>query len=114
MFSIEFLRQFRIGGYAVFDFAVSFLGMYLLAPLLSKIFLKLRIDIPKRNWLFLTVPISVAAHLLVGTITPMTRNFFDPNGHYILKIVVLGLLFFGLQNIKIVKVASDNISKNQP
>lgn len=102
MLSIEFLRQFRIGGYAVFDFAASFLAIYLLAPLLSKLFLKLRIEIPKINWLFLTLPISIIAHLLVGRITPMTRNFLDVGGHFILKILMLSLLFFGLRNIKIV------------
>lgn len=50
MILIEFLRQFRFGGYAIFDFVIAFLGIYLLSPLLSKIFLKFRIDIPKQNW----------------------------------------------------------------
>ena len=100
---IEFLRQFRLGEYAVFDFAVSFLGMYLLSPLLSKVFRKLRIDIPKLNWLFLTLPISIFAHLLVGNITPMTRDFVDIQGHYSLKILILGLLVLGIRGIKIVK-----------
>lgn len=103
MFSITYLRQFRIGEYAIFDFAVSFLAVYLLAPLLSKLFLKLRINIPKYNWLILTVPISILVHLLVGKITPMTKNFLDLNGHYILKIVIIGLLVLGLRGIKIVK-----------
>ncbi|MBU0577776.1 hypothetical protein KKF73_04385, partial [Patescibacteria group bacterium] len=86
---IEFLRQFRISGYAVFDFVVAFLGIYLLSPLLSKIFLKLRIDIPRKSWLFLTLPIGIAVHLLVGEMTPMTKNFLDINSHYILKILIL-------------------------
>ncbi|MBU0546506.1 hypothetical protein KKA13_04625 [Patescibacteria group bacterium] len=77
--------------------------MYLLAPLLSKLFLKLRINIPKRNWLFLTLPIGVVVHLLVGKITPMTKYFLDIHGHYILKIIILGLFFLGLRGIKIVK-----------
>jgi len=103
MTTIEFLRQFRIGGYAIFDFVVAFLGIYLLSPLLSKIFLKFKIIIPKSNWVFLTLPIGILAHLIVGNITPMTRNFIDINGHYILKILILILLFFGLRNIKIIK-----------
>jgi len=103
MIPIEFLRQFRFGGYAIFDFTAVFLGMYLLSPLLSKIFLKLRIDIPKKNWLFLALPIGILAHLIVGNITPMTRNFFDVHGHYILKVLIICLLFFGLKRIKIVK-----------
>lgn len=103
MIPIEFLRQFRLGGYAIFDFVVSFLGIYLLSPLLSKLFLKLKINIPKRNWLFLTLPLSILFHLLVKNITPMTKNFLDLNGHYILKIIILTSLFFGLKGIKIVK-----------
>ena len=103
MISIEFLRQFRLGGYAIFDLAVAFLGIYLLSPLLSKIFLKLGIDIPKLNWLFLTLPIDIIVHLLVGQTTLMTKNFLDINGHYILKILILSLLIFGIKGIKIVK-----------
>jgi len=103
MIPIEFLRQFRLGEYAIFDFAVAFIGIYLLSPWLSKIFLKLRINIPKRNWLFLTLPIGVLTHLLVGQMTPMTRDFINLNDHYLLKIIILGLLVFGIRGIKITK-----------
>lgn len=103
MFILGFLRQFRFSGYAIFDFVIAFLGIYLLSPLLSKILLKIKIDVPKKNWLFLTLPISLLIHLLVGKITPMTKNFFSPNSHYILKILILGLLFLGIKDIKIIK-----------
>lgn len=101
--TLDFLRQFRIAEYAIFDLAVSFLGIYLLSPLLSKLFLKLGINVPKTNWLFLTLPIGIIAHLLVGTITPMTANFLDLRDHYILKIIILVSLFFGIKGIKMVK-----------
>jgi len=100
---VEFLRQFRIGGYAIFDFAVAFLGIYLLSPLLSKIFLKFSIDVPKQNWLFLTLPIGILVHLLIGNMTPMTKALMDIHGHYILKIVMLILLVLGIKGIKIIK-----------
>jgi len=103
MATIEFLRQFRLAGYAIFDIVVSIIGIYLLSGLLSKLFLKIRVSIPKKNWLFLTLPIGILAHLLVGRITPMTQNFFDIHSNYILKILILGLLFFGLKGIKIIK-----------
>jgi hypothetical protein len=103
MSTLEFLRQFRILDYAVFDFVVSFLGIYLLSPLLSKLFLKIRLDIPKKNWLFLTLPIGILSHLLVGSITPMTADFLNINNHYILKIIILILSFFGIKGIKIIK-----------
>lgn len=101
--TIEYLRSFRLGGYAIFDFVVAFLGIYLLSPLLSKIFLKLRINIPKRNWLFLTLPISIVSHLIAGQITPITQNFLDPHNHYFLKIIILTLLILGIKDIKIIK-----------
>lgn len=102
MIPIEFLRQFRLGGYAIFDFLAVFIGMFLLAPLLSKIFLKLKIKIPQKNWLFLALPIGIATHLLVGKITPMTEDFINLHDHYVLKILVIGLFGMGLLNIKII------------
>jgi hypothetical protein len=109
MIPIEFLRQFRLGEYAIFDLALAFLGIYLLSPLLSKIFLKIRIDIPKISWVFLTLPIGIITHLLFGKMTPMTRNFLDIHDHYILKIIIIGLLLLGLKDIKMVKKAEKNI-----
>ena len=100
---IEDLRQYRLGGYAIFDFAVAFLGIYLLSPFLSKLFLKLNIDIPKRNWLFLALPIGIFTHLLVGKTTPMTEDFLNIHSHYILKILIVGLLIIGIKGIKIIK-----------
>jgi len=102
MIPIEYLRQFRFNGYAIFDFAAVFIGMYLLAPLLSKLFLKFRIEIPKNNWLFLALPIGIVTHLLVGKITPMTRDFINLHDHYILKIIIISLLVMGFRGVKIV------------
>ena len=103
MIPIDFLRQFRFGGYAIFDLLVAFIGIYLLSGLLSKLILKIRIKIPRQNWIFLTLPLGILVHLLVGRITPMTKDFFNINSHYLLKIIVLVLLFFGLRGIKIIK-----------
>jgi hypothetical protein len=105
MIPIEFLRQFRLGEYAIFDFAIAFLGIYLLSPILSKIFLKFHIDIPKKSWLYLTLPIGIITHLLFGKMTPLTRNFLDIHDHYVLKIIIIGLLFLGLGGIKTIKRA---------
>lgn len=100
---VIYLRQFRIGGFAIFDFAVAFLGIFLLSPLLTKLFRKLGIEIPIVNWIFLTLPIGLTVHLLIGNITPMTRNFIDPRGYYILKILIVVLLIIGLRGIKKIK-----------
>ena len=101
MMSIDFLRSFRILTYAIFDFVVALFGIYLLSPLLSKLFLKWKIIIPKENWLYLTLPLGILVHLLVGKITPLTRDFLNGESHYILKFLVVVLLFLGLKNIKI-------------
>jgi len=103
MFTIEYLRSFRIGGYAIFDFAVSYIGVALLSPLLSKLFRLVRLDIPKKNWLFLMLPISIIVHILVGTITPFTAAFLDGSGHFVLKAIVLGSLVLGIRGIKIIR-----------
>jgi len=100
MDAITYLRQFRLTGYAVFDFAAAFLGVFLLSPFLSKLSRKIGLEIPKRNWLYLTLPLGVGAHLISGKITPLTKDFLDPHGHYILKIVIIGSLVPGLMNIK--------------
>jgi len=103
MISIEFLRQFRIGEYAIFDLTTAFVGVYLASFLLSKLFRKIRVDIPRISWVLLTLPIGILTHIIIGRITPMTKNFLDIQGHYVLKIVIIGLLIFGLRGIKIIK-----------
>jgi hypothetical protein len=104
MLTVTFLRQFRIGEYAIFDFTVAFLGLALLSPLLSWLCRKIfKLEVPKKNWVFLTLPIGIVTHLIVGPITPMTRDFIDPSGHYTLKVVILGLAVLGSRNINKVK-----------
>jgi len=82
MIPIEYLRQFRLDGYAIFDFIVAFISFYFLSPLLSKLFIKMKVSIPQKNWLLLALPIGIIVHLLVGNITPMTKDFIDFNSYY--------------------------------
>ncbi len=100
MNTIELLRQFRIGEYAIFDFVVSFAGIFLITPWMTKLFRKVGIEIPTRSWMLLTLPMSILIHLLVGNITPMTKNFFDANDHYLFKALILGLTIAGVKGIK--------------
>jgi len=99
----EALRQFRILDLAIFDFVLAFGGVYLLAPILSKLFLKLGLDIPKLSWMLFVPFIGIIAHLLVGRGTPLTHDFLDISGHYLEKILILGPFFIGLKFIKSVK-----------
>ena len=100
METIAYLRQFRFSDYAIFDFAAAFLGMLLLSPFLSKLWRKIGLEIPKINWLYLTLPITILTHFVVGKMTPLTKNFIDRSDHYILKIGIIGLLVLGLRNIR--------------
>lgn len=99
----QFLRQYRVGEYAIFDTALSFIAVYFLAPLLTKLFRKIGINIPRWNWLYLTLPISVVVHGILGIYTPLTHNFFDPSGHWIVKLVVILLLVLGVKDIRLLK-----------
>ena len=103
MITVEFLRHYRIFGYAIFDLSISFLGIGILSPILSRIFLFFRIIIPKKNWLFLTLPIGIIAHILTGNHTLMTKNFIDPYANYILKILIVGLFILGMRGIGVGK-----------
>ncbi len=100
MQTITFLRQFRIAGYAIFDFVASFLGIYLLSPLLTKLCRKLGIEIPRSSWLYFTIPLSIPIHLVIGRMTPLTKNFMDLHDHYVLKIIIFALMVLGIKNIK--------------
>lgn len=97
---IEVLRQFRVGSFTVFDTLLAYIGIFLVAPLLSKLFAKINIYISRSNWLWLTLPIGVMFHLIFQQKTPFTRMFLDPNGFYIEKIVILFMFYMGLRHIR--------------
>ncbi len=101
--TIELLRQFRVGGYALFDLVLSFLGIFILSPVLSKIFHTVHIEIPTKSWLLFTLPIGILTHIITGNRTRMTKDFLDPQGHFLLKILIIGLLLYGLKGITILK-----------
>lgn len=101
MITIEWLRQFKIEGYAIFDIVISFIGVFLLSPILSRIVSVVRLKVSRKSWLFLTLPLSILIHVIVGNFTLMTRNFLDLNNHYILKIFIILLVILGIKDIKI-------------
>ena len=103
METLEILRSFKIFGYAIFDLIISFGWIYLLAPRLSKLFLKMWVEISRKSWLFLTLPIGILFHLIFQNITPMTRDLFDINDFYLIKILMIILLILWLKDIKIRK-----------
>lgn len=98
---ISVLRSVRIGGYALFDFAITFLVMYFVAPYLTKLFRKVNLEIPRVSWMFFAVPLGILVHLLGGINTPLTKYAISP-GNYLLKGVILALLIAGFAKVKVI------------
>lgn len=105
---LGFLRQFRIGPIAIFDTALAYVGVFLVAPLLTKLFSLFHLRISRTAWLWLTLPIAVIFHFVFRQNTPFMKMFLDPNGFYIAKIILLFMLFMGLRNIKVLKKINDS------
>lgn len=103
MFALEYLRSFKLFGFAIFDLSVSFLGIYLLSPVPTKLFRLIKLDISRTSWLYFTLPLSILVHIIFNTYTPMTKYFLDPNGHYLLKILIIGLIVLGIRGTNILK-----------
>ena len=85
---ISYLRTFRIGPFAIFDFAASYLLIYFLAPYLQKLGLRLT----RSQMLWLTLPVSLVVHVLFGIDTPLTQMFLDLSGGYWVKFIVVGMV----------------------
>lgn len=86
--------------FAIFDFAVSYLGVYLLSPLLTKITSRFGWRPTRLQWLYLVLPLSVVFHLMFGVHTPLTEMVIDPHGGYIAKILILLMLYLGIKKSK--------------
>ena len=99
---IVILRQFRIGPFTIFDTVTAYLGIFLLSPLLSKIFSKIHINISRTGWLWLTLPISVLFHLIFRQNTPFMKMLLDPHQFqfYLGIIILLFMIYMGLRKIK--------------
>jgi len=97
---VNTLRQIRVGPFTVFDFLLAYLGIFLLAPRLTKIFAKIRLYISRTDWLFLTLPIGLLFHLAFRLHTPLTKMVMDPRGFYLVKSVILLMLFMGLRKCR--------------
>ena len=96
------LRQFRIGPFAIFDFAVSYLVVFLFSPLLSKTARIFRLSISRIELLWLVLPISVFVHIIVGQETSLTQ-MFTGDGYWTVKAIVVFMLFMGVRGMSVLK-----------
>ncbi|TXH00191.1 MAG: hypothetical protein E6P95_04100 [Candidatus Moraniibacteriota bacterium] len=97
MITIQYLRSFRFGEFAIFDFTLAYLGVYLLTPTLNKIISPTKRILSRFQWLLLVLPLSIIFHLATGNITPLTKLALDPHTGYGLKALLLIMLYFGLK-----------------
>ncbi len=97
MITIEYLRSFRLGSFAIFDFTISYIGVYLLVPILNKIISPLNRSLTHFQWMLLVLPLSILFHIIFRNFTPLTKQAIDPSGHYLIKVILLLMLYFGLR-----------------
>ncbi|MCA9388940.1 hypothetical protein KC644_04280 [Candidatus Berkelbacteria bacterium] len=97
---IQFLRQFKIGQFAVFDLVTAFLGVWLVSPWLSAGMAKLGLIVPRSSWLWWTLPLGTLVHIIIGTNTPLTSYVLDPKGYYLWKLALVILILIGAIQVK--------------
>lgn len=104
MFSIEYLRRFRIGPFTIFDTVSAYLGILLLAPLLSWLASKINLKIPVVSWIWFTMPLSVIFHILFNQSTPVIKILTDPSlpQFYVVLLVLLIMAYIGFRKISII------------
>lgn len=100
---MEFLRQFRIGKIALFDLTLAYVGIYFLSPWLTKLAKKINLSIGRKEWLWLTLPIGVITHLLIGQETALNKMLFNINGNYLSKIILIFMIYMGLRGVRKIK-----------
>ncbi|MFA7287083.1 MAG: hypothetical protein WC052_05475 [Patescibacteria group bacterium] len=99
---ITLLRQFRIGQFALFDISLGYVGMLLLSPLLTKIFSKFHLHIPRATWLWWMFPISVVFHFVFRQSTPLMKALSQPEG-VLVAIILIAMILLGLRNCSRIK-----------
>ena len=97
---LQILRQFKIGPFAVFDTVIAYLGVFLIAPLLTKLFSKMNIIISRTGWMWLTLPISVLFHLVFRQNTPFMKTLLDQRYFFIPVIILIGMFYMAVKHSK--------------
>ena len=93
MSTIDYLRSFRVGPFAVFDFAASFVAAYVIGEYMF----------PNQTMALLwgVIPLSILAHVLAGKMTPLARMVMEPNAYWVPKLIVLFCVVQMVQNISL-------------
>lgn len=101
MVSLEYLRQFRIGPFAIFDTVTSYVAVLVLSPLLSWLASKVNIAVPKVSWLWFTLPLAVVFHIIFLQSTPLMKILANPENlqFYIAIIILFAMTYMGFKEI---------------
>lgn len=99
MNTVEKLRSYRIGPFAIFDFTSSYLGAWYIAPYLDK-------WLTREQVMWLVIPFGIVVHELVGkTIStsslwdeqsPLNKMILGPDTNLIAQMVVAVMLYKGI------------------
>lgn len=105
MISIEYLRQFRIGPFTIFDTGISYVGVLILSPILIWLMSKLRLKIPIISWLWFTLPLSVIFHIIFHQSTPLMKILANPGQvqFYIAIFILFAMIYMGFRKISKMK-----------
>jgi hypothetical protein len=93
MNTISYLRSFKIGPFAIFDFLASYILIYIISPILINLFSKINIKITKAQLFWSVIPLSIIFHIIFKQQTPLTKLFLDPKGGYFVKLIVLFMTY---------------------
>lgn len=101
MISIEYLRQFRVGQFTIFDTVAAYIGVLILSPVLTLLMSKLHLKISTVSWLWFTLPLSVAFHIAFHQSTPLTKILANPGNFqfYVVTFVLFGMTYMGFKKI---------------
>ena len=86
---IHTIRNYKINDYSVFDIFISYFVAYLMSILLKNV-------ISRKRLFYLVLPISILIHTIFNVHTPLTDQFWDVNGYYLVKISILYMAIKGL------------------
>lgn len=94
-FDIDYLRSFRIGKFAIFDFVVSYIAVIILGLIFNKLIF----------FILMMIPLSIIIHIIFKQYTPLTKLFIE-KGHCGFKLFVILSVVFAY-----ISLIGDDVSK---
>jgi hypothetical protein len=85
--TITQLRSYRIGPFALFDFAASYAAAWYGAPYLK---------VSREKAMWLVIPAGIAVHELVGLKTPLNKMVVGPETNILAQLAIAGMVYKGV------------------